>query len=258
MKKLASLRSLIALLLLVAGCVSPKSGVIDGADLPPTRPADFEIGFHEFGAPRDPSAEYRVKPTESSYKTTEDGVAHSWVVRMEAAELDALYAKVLESGVTHMKSEVEAGENQNRFGYELELKWEGHTFVLADQGDRYIQKEADYNKFMDVIAEVRATIGQGLQSQMYAVKVNVFVDPKLPATDSVSVDLEEKNLIDLPMATKPGDTLWGESKVLRGMYLLKAQARIDGKMATFEKSLDLVGGPNETNLLLTAKGFQLK
>jgi hypothetical protein len=239
-----------ALLCCVAACTSPTPK--EAPTLPATRPADFEVGFRESGGPDDPATDYKITTEQATMQSGED----KWTFPTDPKELDALYAALVELKVLDLKAEVEQGKDKNRFGYRLDLTYSGQKFSVADQGDTYIQQETDYNRFMDVIADIREFVGRGLQSQMIEVAVELVLDAKSPKPTALSVDLEQQNLIALQDSYAPGDTLGGQAKPLKGTYNLNATAQVDGKDWTWTKSVDLTAGPSHTMLLLGKDGFR--
>jgi hypothetical protein len=245
----------LAMLALLYSACTPSTTTTT-ATLPARRPADFEIKFHESGGPDDPVSDYQVGPQEAGMKQIINGKEQSWVVTTDTNALNDLYAAVKESDILNLTSQKEEGKNANRFGYTLEIVYNGNHFSVTDQGDTYIQQEADYSRFMDVIAVVREFVGKGLQSQMIPVAVELVLDPKSPKPEVLSVDLEETNLIANSEEIQPGDTLLGETKPLKGTYTLKATAKVDGKDWTWSKAVDLIPGPSHTMLLLSKDGFK--
>ncbi len=246
----------IALVLLWAATACTPGGSAGAAELPEQRPADFLIRFHESGGPDDPAAEYSIGHFEASYKKIDGIRRQSWAFIVNQAQFDSLYATLRENHVLDLVSETEAGKDKNRFGYQLEISYGQKKFSVVDQGDNYIQKEGDYNRFMDVIADVRTFVGRGIADQMVPVEVELVLDPKSPKPDSLSVDLEEANLIALNASSAPGDTIKGETKPLRASYNLYATATVGGKPWKWSKVVDLQNGPSHTMLILGADGFQ--
>lgn len=246
----------IALLLLWAATACTSGNSTGAAELPEQRPADFQIRFHESGGPDDPVAEYSIGHMEASYKKIDGIQRQSWVFIVNPDQFDSLYASLRENHVTDLTSETEDGKDKDRFGYQLEISYGQTQFSVVDQGLNYIQKEGDYNRFMDVIADVRAFVGRGIADQMIPLKVELVLDPKSPKPDSLSVDLEQNNLIAMNPGFEPGDTLTGESKPLRASYNLYASATVAGKSWKWSKVVSLVDGPSLTRLVLGADGFQ--
>jgi hypothetical protein len=239
----------------IAAC-TPATTQEDPTQLPQKRPADFRISFHEWGGPDDPVADYSVSAKEAFYKTKEGDQENTWAFSPDTTALDSLYTLILKDQITGITAAEEKGGNPDRFGYKLEITYNGQQFSVMDHGTSYIQQEAEYNRFMDAIAEVRAFVGQGISDQMIPVAVELVIDPKAPKPDSLSVDLEATNLIENSASIQPGDTLLAETKPLKGVYQLHATAKIDGKNFTWTKSINLVDGPSHTMLLLGKNGFK--
>ncbi len=237
-------------LLLAAAACTPTTP--QAPEMPAQRPADFEVRFHESGGPEDPTSDYIVGPNESSMKNS-DG---QWIFRTDPKELDALYASLVKAKVIDLKSVVEAGKDKNRFGYKLDMFYNGSLFSVTDQGDTYIQKEADYHRFMDALADIRAFVGAGLQTMMFPVAMELVLDPKSPKPEALSVDLEEMNLIAYNDSYQPGDTLQGEARPLKGTYRLSATAKVDGKDWTWARDVDVLEGGSHFMLILSKTGFK--
>ena len=218
--KLRHLLPILAMTALVR-CASPQLQQAQD-ELPAQRPADFQIGFIDKGAPGGPTVEFRINGDEGYYRTFEAGIEHSWVNMIEPQQLDSLYAIVRENDLLHLQSIEEVGSNPDRFGSELLMKWAGHQVEIADQGNRYLQTDEDYGYFLEVTAAIRACVGSGLQHQMHVVRSQLILEKGLPKTDSILVDLEATNMINLPDGGKGGDTVAGEARSLRGMYRLNA------------------------------------
>jgi hypothetical protein len=246
---------LLTLLCALAAC-TPTPAKEDPTKLPQKRPADFEISFHESGSTDDPVADYMVASEQAAYKKTEGKHESAWIFHPDPDALDALYAIVLENNAIDITAAEEKGSNPQRFGYKLEIKYNGISTSVRDQGTTYIQKEDDYNRFMDVIAAVREFVGTGIADQMIPVNVQLVLDARSPKPEALSVDLAAANLIEYADNMAPGDTLTGETKPLKGSYLLQATARLGGKDWTWSKNIDLYMGPSKTTLLLGKNGFE--
>jgi len=246
----------IALVLLWAATACTPGNSSSAAELPEQRPADFLIRFHESGGPEDPAAEYSIGHLEASYKKIDGIQRQTWAFVVNPAQFDSLYAALRDYHVLDLVSEKEAGKDPDRFGYQLEISYGQTKFSVVDQGENYIQKEADYHRFMDVIADVRAFVGRGIADQMIPVEVELVLDPKSPRPDSLSVDLEQANLIAMNASIEPGDTLWGETKPLRASYNLFATATVAGKPWKWTKVVNLLDWPSHTMLILGADGFK--
>lgn len=239
------------LALLTASCTStlPKS-----TEMPAQRPADFQISFSEEGGSEPNWTRYVVNAKRASYerKLYNGDVAVSEFEPSPEA-LDSLYAFVRESGVTDLKAQTE-GDSSDRFGYQMEIVYAGNSFRLADQGSQYIRLEVDYNKFKDVMAEIRAFVGKGLDNQKFEVTAIVVLDAKAPRPDSMSVVLEEISLIDLHPDDQAGDTLEGSFTAMQGRYQMTGAAKVSGKSLTWSKEI-LLTQATRVNLQLGRDGF---
>ncbi|MEY3441898.1 MAG: hypothetical protein RLZZ519_179 [Bacteroidota bacterium] len=241
----------IMLALLASACTSTTP---DSSEMPLQRPADFKIAFSEGGGPEVLGARYIVDAKLASYerKLSYGDVAVSEFEPRPAA-LDSLYAFVRGSGITGIRAQTE-GEASDRFGYQMEIVYAGNRFRLADQGNQYIRLEADFNTFKDVLAEVRAFIGKGLDKYKSEVTANVTLDAKAPRPDSLSVVLEEISLIDLRADDEAGDTLQGSFTAMQGTYRMSGFANVAGKEWTWSKEI-LLTKPTRVNLQLGKDGF---
>lgn len=239
------------LALLAASCTStsPKS-----PEMPAQRPADFQISFSEEGGSEPNWTRYVVNAKRASYerKLYNGDVAVSEFEPSPEA-LDSLYAFVRASGVTDLKAQTE-GDSSDRFGYQMEIVYAGNSFRLADQGNQYIRLEADFNKFKDVLAEVRAFIGKGLEKNKFEVTAEVVLDAKAPRPDSLSVVLEKISLIDLHPDDQAGDTLEGSFTAMQGRYQMTGAAKVSGKSLTWSKEI-LLTQATRVNLQLGRDGF---
>jgi hypothetical protein len=239
------------LALLAPSCTStsPKS-----AEMPASRPADFKISFSEGGGPEILSARYSVDAKVGSYEqaVSNGDLAVSEFVPSPAA-LDSLYAFVRASGVTGLHAQTE-GEPSDRFGYQMEIVYAGNSFRLGDQGNQYIRLETDFNKFKDVLAEVRAFVGKGLDKYKFEVTAKVVLDSAAPRPDSVSLVLEETTLIDLQTEDQAGDTLEGSFTAMQGTYQINAFAKVASKVWALTKKI-LLTQPTLVQLQLGKDGF---
>lgn len=225
------------------------------AEMPATRPADFEVGFSERGGPDAPSSDYRVKATEAWYADLSSGERREWKFTPTPADLDQLYADLRALKVTDLRAEKEEGKDESRFGYALEMTYGGQRFSVADKGPEYIQLEADYNRFMDVIATIREFVSQGIADQIVPLKAAILLDPKAPKPDSIGLMVEQRELVTGYAEMKAGDTLSGESRLLTGNYKLVAKARVGEKSWSWEKEVAHGKGGSSWMVRLGKEGF---
>jgi hypothetical protein len=246
--------SIALLIALVSACTTPSTPQ-KAPEMPAQRPADFRISFSEEGGSSDhPWTRYRVGAQRGAYeseKANKDvGV---WEFTPSPQGLDSLYAYVRESGVAQLVSQTE-GEPSGRFGYQLEMTYAGNEFKLADQSNQYIRLEADYDRFKDVLAEVRAFVGKRIGYLKHEATATVILELGAPRPDSLSVKLEAASLIDLQAASKPGDTLMGSFTALQDNYHIVASAQVGTKEWVWTKEITL-DKPIQVWLRLGKDGF---
>jgi hypothetical protein len=244
----------LVLTVLATACAPKAADKTEG--LPAARPADFEVRFKELGAPSEPYNEYLVSSTVSSFKEVDGIQEKSWAFKTDTAALSELYTAIRDYQVALLKSEEEQGSNPDRFGYRLEIVCDGKRYAVADQGREYIQKEGDYNRFMDAIATVRQFVGDGIADQMQPVKATLVLDAKAPRPDSLEMHLEQLDLLELLGDSKPGDTLRGESSALMGVYEVTAHARVGAQAWDWKKVIDMGEGLVHIHLRLGKAGFE--
>ena len=241
-------------LLLLPLCACKHSGSTSDANaLPKDRPADFLVKLVEHQADGS-SNSYSISAKSASFGITDSLRPRVWEFVPSAGSLDSMYQTMLSANLWDIKMVEEGAESSNGSTSDLVINADTKTLVLKDGGPHFIDLEADFNRFRDFNAEVRAFVGKGIADQKHEFRVNVILEKGAPKPDSLEVSLEAAELVKLGDADKVGDTLWGSFTALSGSYLLKGHAVIGGKSMNYTKTIDLQK-PTDLTLGVNRQGF---
>lgn len=244
---------IVLLFSLFLGACKPSGGTTDSNELPKDRPADFLVKLVEHQSDGS-SNSYSISAKSASFGITDSTQPRVWEFVPSATGLDSMYQTMRNANLWNIDM-VDEGEKQSRgTSSDLVIAADGKTLALKDGGPYFIDLEADYNRFRDFTAEVRAFVGKGIADQKHEFRVNVILEKGAPKPDSLQVLLAAAELVELTDQDKPGDTLWGSYTALSGKYLVLGRAVIAGKSANFSKEIDLQA-PTEMTLGVSRQGF---